>query len=115
MTSADDGTADDGTTVRWQRGDGVIARRVAGETVLVPLAARTSDPEFKSARLYVLNETGEFLWSLLGSPQSSAELARNLTFEFQTAAARAHSDVEVFLAALRDIGAVREVPDDGAA
>jgi hypothetical protein len=31
-----------------------------------------------------------------------------------TAAGRAHSDVEVFLAALRDIGAVREVPNDGA-
>ena len=36
----------------------MIARRVAGETVLVPLAARASDPEFKSARLFVLNETG---------------------------------------------------------
>ena len=99
---------------RWQRAGSVIARRVAGETVLVPLAARTPDPEFKSARLYVLNETGEFLWALLDSPRSSADLARNLTREYETAAGRAHSDVEVFLAALRDIGAVREVPDDGA-
>jgi len=99
---------------RWQQAGSVIARRVAGETVLVPLAARASDPEFKSARLYVLNETGEFLWSLLDSPRSSAELARNLTQEFDTVAGRAHSDVEVFLAALRDIGAVRPVPDDGA-
>ena len=104
----------DASTARWQRAGGVIARRVAGETVLVPLTARASDPEFKSARLYVLNETGEFLWSLLDSPRSSVELARNLTQEFVTAAGRAHSDVEVFLAALRDIGAVRELPDDGA-
>ena len=102
------------STSRWQRAGSVIARRVAGETVLVPLAARASDPEFKSARLYVLNETGEYLWSLLGSPQSSVELARNLTQEFETVAGRARSDVEVFLAALRDIGAVRQVPDDGA-
>jgi len=93
----------------------VIARRVAGETVLIPVATRAADPEFKSARLYVLNDTAEFLWSLLESPQSSVELARNLTQEFETVAGRAHSDVEVFLAALRDIGAVREVPDDGAA
>ena len=89
----------------------MIARRVAGETVLVPLAARASDPEFKSARLFVLNETGEYLWSLLDSPRSSLELAQNLTLEFETAAGPAHSDVEVFLAALRDIGAVREVTD----
>jgi hypothetical protein len=102
------------SATRWQRAGSVIARRVAGETVLVPVAARASDPEFKSARLYVLNETGEFLWALLDSPRSSVELARNLTLEFETAAGRAHSDVEVFLAALRDIGAVRAVPDDGA-
>ena len=100
---------------RWQRAGSVIARRVAGETVLIPLTARATDPEYKSARLYVLNETGEFLWSLLHTPQSSVELARNLTEEFETVAGRAHSDVEVFLAALRDIGAVRPVPDDGAA
>lgn len=82
--------------------------------VLVPLASRTGDPEFKSARLYVLNETGAYLWSLLESPRSSADLAQNLTVEFETAAARAHSDVELFLTALRDIGAVREVPEAGA-
>jgi coenzyme PQQ synthesis protein D (PqqD) len=101
--------ADSGAGVRWQRAGAVIARRVAGETVLVPLAARTDKPEFKSARLYVLNETGEYLWSLLDSPRSSADLAQNLTLEFATAADRAHSDVEAFLAVLRDIGAVREV------
>jgi coenzyme PQQ synthesis protein D (PqqD) len=96
---------------RWRRASSVIARRVAGEMVLVPLAARTSDPEFKSARLFVLNETGEYLWSLLDAPRSSLELAQNLTLEFETAVGRAHSDVEVFLTALRDIGAVRQVTD----
>ena len=89
----------------------MIARRVAGETVLVPLAARAADPEFKSARLFVLNETGEYLWSLLDSPRSTREMAQNLTVEFETAEEQAQADVEVFLAALRDIGAVREVPD----
>lgn len=96
---------------RWRRAASVIARRVAGETVLVPVAARASDPEFKSARLFVLNETGEYLWSLLDTPRSSLELAQNLTLEFETAAGRAHADVEVFLAALCDIGAVRQVTD----
>jgi len=79
--------------------------------VLVPLAARAADPEFKSARLFVLNETGEYLWSLLDSPRSTHELAQNLTLEFETAEGRAQADVEVFLAALRDIGAVRELLD----
>jgi len=89
-------------------------RHVAGETVLVPVAARTADPEVKSARLFVLNETGEYLWSLLVTPRSSLELAQNLMGEFETGPGRAHSDVEIFLARLRDIGAVHEVTDDPA-
>src|SRR5215204_4600982 len=104
----------DSDDARWQRATAIIARRVAGETVLVPLAKRAENPEFKSARLYVLNETGEYLWSLLDNPRTTADLARNLTLAFETTAGRAHSDVETFLAALRHIGAVREVPDDGA-
>src|SRR4029079_19221442 len=104
-------STDRSTVVRWCRAGSVIARRVAGETVLVPLAARTSDPEYKAARLYVLNETGEYLWSLLDNPRSSSELAQNLTDVFETAADPAHSDVEAFLSALRDIAAVREVTD----
>lgn len=106
--------ADSAPGARWQRSSTIIARRVAGETVLVPLARRTDDPEFKSARLYVLNETGEYLWSLLDIPRTTADLARNLTSAYETTAGRAHSDVDVFLAALRDIGAVRQVTDAGA-
>lgn len=106
--------ADGTSSVQWQRATTIIARRVAGETVLVPLAKRADDAEFKSARLYVLNETGEYLWSLLESPRTTADLARNLTLTFETTAGRAHSDVDMFLAALRDIGAVSEVPDAGA-
>ena len=98
-------------SVRWLRAANVVARRVAGETVLVPLAARADDPEFKGARLYVLNATGEFLWGLLETPQTAAQLARNLTLEFETAEDRAFADVEAFLVALRDIGAVREATD----
>jgi hypothetical protein len=103
--------ASDVASVRWTRAPSVIARRVAGETVLVPLDARASDPEFKGAQLYVLNETGEFLWSLLDTPRTAGDLARNLTLEFETAEDRALADVEAFLVALRDIGAVREASE----
>jgi hypothetical protein len=98
-------------SAKWARAASVIARRVAGETVLVPADARASDPEFKGARLYVLNETGEFLWALLETPRTAADLARNLTLEFETAEDRALADVEAFLVALRDIGAVREATE----
>lgn len=99
----------DNASVKQVRATTVIARRVAGETVLVPLESRASDPEFKGARLYVLNDTGEFLWSLLDTPRTTSDLARNLTLEFEIAEDRALADVEAFLVALREIGAVRDV------
>ncbi len=93
----------------------MIARRVAGETVLVPLAARASDPEFKSARLFVLNETGgiPLVASRLApiEPRTGAELD---TSSSKPRPGRAQADVEVFLVALRDIGAVRQVTDSQA-
>ena len=98
----------------WQRTPSIIARRVAGETVLVPLARKAEDPEAKSARLYVFNETAEYLWSLLEAPRSAAELARNLTLEFDTTTDRARADVDAFLLALRDLGAVSKVTSAGA-
>lgn len=98
-------------SVKWARARQIVARRVAGETVLVPLEARASDPEFKGARLYVLNATGDFLWGLLDTPRTARDLARNLTLEFETAEDRALADVEAFLVALRDIGAVREASE----
>jgi len=104
-------TADNTRSARWRRATSVIARRVAGETVLIPVAARTPDPEFKSAWLFVLNATGEYLWSLLDAPRSSLELAQNLTLEFETPVGPAHADVEAFLAALNKIGAVHQVTD----
>src|SRR5688500_17591264 len=76
---------------RWRRTSSIIARRVAGEPVLVPLAKRAEDPELKSVRLYVFNETADYLWSLLESPRTAEELARNLTLEFETTAGRAHA------------------------
>jgi len=105
------GTQSQVSAGRWTRAATVLARRVAGETVLVPLDSRADDPEYKGARLYVLNETGEFLWALLETPRNAADLARNLTLEFETAEDRALADVEAFLVALRDIGAVREAPE----
>ena len=87
----------------------MISRRVAGETVLVPIGSRTDDPEAKAARLFVLNETGDLLWERLGSPRTLEDLARILTAEFDASEEQARADVEQFLTAMHDISAVERV------
>lgn len=93
---------------RYQRRSGVVARRVAGELLLVPLVGRAVDERTRSAELYVLNHTGEFLWQHLSSPISVADLARKLMNEFEITAELARADAEKFLDSLREVGAVSE-------
>ena len=93
-------------TERFVRTNRVAARRVAGEMVLVPFGARSPDPEYKAAQLYVLNQTGALIWNLLETPSTVADLARNLTDQYETTDERARADVDAFLRAMQDIGAV---------
>ena len=100
-------------TARYVRRPGVVARRVAGEMLLVPVNARTVDEAHKTAELFVLNATAERLWELLASPISIEDLARNLIDEFEVSAESARADAAAFIQSLRDIGiAVEAGPGD---
>ena len=92
---------------RYVRSPGFVARRVAGEVVLVPVHRGSDDPRDRSAILYVLNETGEELWDALSTGREAGELARNLTMTFDVSLDTARTDVEAFLSDLLRIGAVQ--------
>ena len=90
----------------YVRSDGIVARDVAGELILVPIDARSSDVVSKAADLYVLNESARLLWNALQAPQSVPHLARILMSEFAIDDATAKQDVEAFLSDMLQIGAV---------
>ena len=94
---------------RYRRTEGVIARRVAGEMLLVPVGGRTVDTATRAAELFVLNESGEQLWNWLAAPTSVAQLARNLMRDYQISMEEAAADAEGFIHSLREIGMVDEV------
>ena len=98
--------------VRYLRSPQVVPRTVAGELLLVPLTARTTDAAFRAADLYVLNETGAMLWEALAVPTDAADMARNLMRTFDVPAEQAQADVESFIADLLSIGAVERVEAD---
>ena len=96
----------DAPEARFVRGRGIVARQVAGETILVPVDARSSDVVSKAADLYVLNESGAVLWRALDQPLEAQELARILMSEFDIDRATATHDVEAFLKDMLQIGAI---------
>ena len=91
---------------RFLRSADVVARRIAGELVLVPIGSRTDDAERRTANFFVLNATGEFLWGLLASARDAEELTSQLTQHFQIDAFTAGEDVNRFLAELLNCGAI---------
>jgi hypothetical protein len=95
-----------GSKPRFIRAPGVVARRVAGEMLLVPVSPRTLDAFSGAAELFVLNETGEHLWEWLAQPVTLDDMARNLIDEFEVDAERAHADATAFIEVMQERGLV---------
>jgi len=87
------------------RSQAVVARVVAGETLIVPIRAKVGD----LASIYSFNGTGTLIWKLLESPQTVAQLAIAVGQAYEVDPARAERDVTNFVDAIRSVGLV-EVP-----
>ena len=93
----------------YVRAPGFVARRVAGETLLVQTSARSLQPIQRSTDLLVLNTTAEQLWNLLASPVSLEGMAQYLIQDFDVDPATARADAESFVVSMVDLGAVSPV------
>jgi hypothetical protein len=80
-----------------------VTRRIAGETLIVPVTGHVMNLE----SIYVANEVASRIWELLESPTSIERIARTLAGEFAVPPDRASEDVAEFLASLSDRGLVR--------
>jgi len=87
---------------RVVRSQSVVARVIAGETLIVPVRSNVGD----LASIYSFNGTGTLVWQLLESPQSVAELAEAVAKEYQVEASQAQRDVEQFVGEMKSVGLV---------
>ena len=78
--------------------DGFLLRKVAGEFVVVP----TGDAMVDFKAMISLNETGAFLWELLGDDCDIAYLCSRMVAEYDIDEATAMRDIEGFLKILSD-------------
>jgi hypothetical protein len=98
----------------YSRAPGFVARRIAGEVLLVQTLARSLQPIQKSTDLLVLNATGARLWEALAEPVTMTELARYLIQDFEVEPAAALADAEAFVTSMIEVGAVLETKELGA-
>lgn len=88
---------------RTDDGRSFVTRRIAGETLIVPVTGHVMNLE----SIYVVNEVASRIWELLQSPTSIERIARTLADEFAVSPDRASEDVAEFLASLSDRGLVQ--------
>ena len=87
------------------RSQSVVARVVAGETLIVPIRAKVGD----LASIYSFNGTGTLIWKLLETPKTVAELAIAIAREYEVEAEQAERDVAEFVGEMKAVGLV-ELP-----
>jgi len=84
------------------RSQSVVARVIAGETLIVPIRGNVGD----LASIYSFNGTGTLVWQLLESPQSVTQLAESVAQEYNVDPAQAERDVSNFVNDMRAVGLV---------
>lgn len=83
--------------------DEVVTRTIAGETLLVPIEQGIANCD----RIFILNETGAFLWGLLDGRAARGQLIRALEAEFDARPPHGFGqDVDAFLSALDERGLI---------
>jgi hypothetical protein len=88
---------------RYQRNTEVVTRKVAEETIVVPLRGGVGDLD----GLFTLNEIGSEIWRLLGDGRTAEEIAGWVAEHYEVSESQARTDVNGFLAGLQEQGLVR--------
>jgi coenzyme PQQ synthesis protein D (PqqD) len=88
------------------RSQAVVSRRVAGETLIVPVRGKVGD----LASIYSFNGTGSLIWDLLQSPTALSDLIGAVEQEYHVASEKAREDVTRFLNDMLSVGLVEVRP-----
>jgi hypothetical protein len=87
----------------------VVARRIAGEYLLVPVRNGAAQMDY----IFTANEVGSVVFRLLDGRRDLREIARLVSLEFDVDEPQARADVQSFLGALREAGLVRPAGGEG--
>ena len=76
----------------------MIERKVAGETVLVPIGATV----LENNGLFMMTETGSFIWDILPECENEEEIVERILKEYDAPRKTVENDVKKFLESLRE-------------
>jgi hypothetical protein len=95
-----------GSEQLFLRSQSVVSRRVAGETLIVPVRGKVGD----LASIYSFNGSGSLIWERLQSPTGLTELVSAVEHEYEVAPELAQKDVTQFLNDMLSVGLIELCP-----
>jgi hypothetical protein len=90
---------------RFIKGADLTTRRIAGETLIVPVRGHVGDLD----AIYTLNEIGSRIWQLIDEPLTARQIAATISAEYDVSEAEAEADVVELLRSMEAAGLVRSV------
>ena len=97
------------STVLYARAKAVVARNVAGETLVLPVRGDVGD----LACFYGFNGTGTTIWEALEKPRNLKDLCDAIDRKHDVNRRQAEEDVALFLREICSLGLARVVADPG--
>ncbi|MEI7731597.1 MAG: PqqD family protein [Verrucomicrobiota bacterium] len=91
--------------MKYRKTEHIVTRKVAGETLLVPVKGQLADLH----KVFTLNTVAEWVWENLDGQRSAAELGDGLHARFAVARPTAEADLAELLAKLEQAGLIEPV------
>ncbi len=90
--------------VTYSKNPDIIFRKIADEFILVPIRQKAVD--LKS--VYTLNEVAAFIWELIDSTQSAAQIKEKVAEKFEVSPIQAHADISELLSQLEALRLIKK-------
>lgn len=89
----------------YRKTDEIVSRRVAGETIIVPVKGKLADMQ----RIFTLNAAAECIWGLLDGERSLKTVREEVLSRFDVDRERAGTDIGELIGELSDADLIRRV------
>ncbi|MEW6356548.1 MAG: PqqD family protein [Planctomycetota bacterium] len=83
----------------------IVTRKIAGETILVPIRGKLADMQ----RLFALNPVAEYVWDRIDGKTTVGEIRQGILSDFETSEEEVDRDIKEFVKELLDADLVEEV------
>ena len=90
------------STQSYSKDKNLVARSIAGETIIVPVRGGVSDLEY----VYTLNEVGSRVWELLDERASLSQVVEAICREYEVPPEQAACDIGELLSNLEAAGVI---------